>query len=625
MTRIRHYLVLAVDGILVACSLWLAMTLRFDGEITEPYRAQMPAFLMMVVGCRTIASILFRLHRWSFRLSSLTDGARIGLAGIAGTSLFLAAFYLIRHPGPPRSVVLLESLLSTLFMAALRFSPRLAGIYAIDWARSRKDSVLRTLIVGAGSTGEALLRDLQRSSGHAYQVVGFIDNDPAKRSLIVGGRTVLGGVEDLPRIARNHEITQVLLAIPNLQGGKVRQILTLCGDLKLRFKIMPVSFAYLDKRGSLSALQDLSPEDLLPRDPVTFEKSQGARPCRGRAALVTGGGGSIGSEICTQLLRGGVGSLVMVDLNENALYLLKRRLEHQHPEVGIHVEVADIRDEGRMRGLFERYRPQDVFHAAAHKHVPLMESAPCEAIKNNVLGTRNVAAAAHASGAERFVYISTDKAVRPSSVMGASKRIGEEIVRSMSRRSATRFCAVRFGNVLGSAGSVVPLFREQIARGGPVTVTHPEVRRYFMTLPEAVALVLEAAYADRGELYVLDMGEQLRIADLAHHMITMAGLVPDVDVRIEYMGLRPGEKLFEELLTEEEEKTQKVEHRILVAECPAPMPELEVRVQRLVEAALGEQVDRVRESIHGLLATFSQRHSSPPHAASPRIASDAAA
>ena len=274
--------------------------------------------------------------------------------------------------------------------------------------------------------------------------------------------------------------------------------------------------------------------------------------------MVTGAAGSIGSEICAQLLRFGLNKLILVDLNENGMYMLQLRLEREFPDVEVLTEVADIRDPKRLLSLFERHRPQDVFHAAAHKHVPLMEAAPCEAVKNNILGTRNVAEAADACGAERMIYISTDKAVRPSSVMGACKRVGEAVVRSMAERSLTKFCAVRFGNVLGSAGSVVLVFREQIAAGGPVCVTHPDVRRYFMTISEAVALVLKAAYADYGELCVLDMGEQMRIEDLARHMITMSGLVPGDDIRIKYTGLRPGEKLFESLLTEEEEHTHQV-------------------------------------------------------------------
>jgi FlaA1/EpsC-like NDP-sugar epimerase len=600
----RWLVLLSLDGSITAASLWLAMILRFDGRVLSPYAEQVPGLILVLAGSRMLCNLAFRLHRWSFRFSSLTDGARIAAAGLSGTGLFIAILYLLGVHGMPRSVVVMEMLLSTAAMGMLRFSPRLAGLYASDLARSWRKETVRTLIVGAGSAGEMLLRDVQRSGGHNYQVVGFVDDDQGKWGMIVGGRKVLGAIGELPRIAASTHAAQVLIAIPKLPGKRIREILSLCADLKLRFKILPVSFAYLQERGAAQMIQDLSPDDLLMRDPVTFADGGTPQGMAERTALVTGAAGSIGSEICVQLLKAGIKSLVMVDMNENGMYLLGRRLAHEYPDGTVAMEVADIRDPGRIRSLFRRYRPSDVFHAAAHKHVPLMEVAPGEAVKNNILGTRNVARAAHDFSAKRFLYISTDKAVRPTSVMGTSKRVGEMIVRALARRSSTRFCAVRFGNVLGSAGSVVPLFREQIASGGPVTVTHPEVRRYFMTISEAVALVLRAAYGDYSELCVLDMGEQIRILDLARHMITMAGLVPDVDVPIVITGLRPGEKLYEELLTEEEEMQRKVHEKIFAAECPAPPEDLDARIQELAEAAEAGHTTRVIEVMRHLVPRY---------------------
>ncbi|MBZ5639472.1 MAG: polysaccharide biosynthesis protein [Acidobacteriia bacterium] len=600
----RWLILLSLDGGIAAASFWTAMMLRFDGRVTTPYAEELPGLILVLAGCRMLANLGFRLHRWSFRFSSLTDGARIGGAGLSGSCLFIAVLYLLEVHGTPRSVVVLELLLSTALMGALRFSPRLAGLYASDLARSFRKGTVRTLIVGAGSAGEMLLRDVQRSGGHDYQVVGFVDDDPGKWGMIVGGRKVLGAIAELPRIAAATHAVQVLIAIPKLQGKRIREILSLCADLKLRFKILPVSFAYLQQRGAAQMIQDLSPDDLLMRDPVTFADGGTPEAMAERTALVTGAGGSIGSEICVQLLKAGVKSLVMVEMNENGMYLLGRRLAREYPGREVSMEVADVRDPGRVRALFRKYRPRDVFHAAAHKHVPLMETAPGEAVKNNILGTRNVALAAHEFGAERFLYISTDKAVRPTSVMGTSKRIGEMVVRAMARRSFTRFCAVRFGNVLGSAGSVVPLFRDQIAAGGPVTVTHPDVRRYFMTISEAVSLVLRAAYGDYSELCVLDMGEQIRILDLARHMITMAGLVPDVDVPIVFTGLRPGEKLYEELLTEEEERQQRVHEKILAAECPAPPEDLDACIEELADAAESGRATRVIEVMRHLVPRY---------------------
>ncbi len=604
VSPLRYLLVVVVDAAIPALSLWSAMFLRLEGRPDITFGPVLPTLIALLVCGRILANLLLRLHRWSFRLSGLPDGARVGVAGLLGTGVFMLGIFLLRLPQPPRSVVVMELFFSTFLMAVLRFAPRLAWMYVSERARAGSEGAQRTVIIGAGVAGELLLRDLQQSDEHAYYVIGFIDDNRAKRGIIVGGKTVLGTVAELPEIARHYRVAKVLIAIPRLPAKRIREILGICTDLKLQFKILPVSFAYLNDRAAAAMLQDLTPEDLLPRGQVEFSDSSQQTRIAGRKILVTGAAGSIGREICVQLLRAGVSRLVMVDLNENEMYLASRELQHRHPESVIVTEVADIRDPRRIDALFAKYRPQDVFHAAAHKHVPLMETAPGEAIKNNVLGTRNVALAADRAGVDRFVFISTDKAVRPTSVMGASKRVAEMIVRQMARTSHTRFCAVRFGNVLGSAGSVVPLFRAQIAAGGPVTVTDPEVRRYFMTIREAVGLVLHAGYGDYGEMCVLDMGEQIRIVDLARHMITMAGQVPDVDIAIEFTGLRPGEKLYEELLTEEEEQTQQVNRKIFVARCPAPPEDLDSRVFELADAAAAEDGDRVRTVLRTLVRSY---------------------
>lgn len=587
-SRQRRLLVLGVDAGIAAASLWISMLLRFEGAIAEPFRSRLPGLIAVLVACRLASSYLLRLHRWSFRFSGLTDGVRIGLAGLLGTGLLTSALFLLKMKGPPRSVLVLELLITTMLMAVLRFSPRLAWMFRADRERARRQDAQRTLIVGAGAAGEMLLRDLQRSRDHLYRVIGLVDDDPGKLGTIVGGKPTLGSIAELPELVRSHRISKVLIAIPRLPAARLREILSLLADLRVSLKILPISFLDVGQGVQSSMLQDLSPEDLLPREPVVFDNHEGAMPIAGRVALVTGGAGSIGQEIVRQLLQAGARRVALVDWNENNLYLLVRRLARDFPGAAIEAHIADVRDAGRLECLFRQVRPQDVFHAAAHKHVPLMEEAPCEAVKNNVLGTWNVARAAIAHGAERFVFISTDKAVRPSSVMGATKRLGERLVTHLAQGSATRFCAVRFGNVLDSAGSVVPLFREQIAAGGPVTVTHPEVRRYFMTVSEAVGLVLKAAYGDYGSLCILEMGEQIRILDLARHLITMAGLAPETDVPIVFTGLRPGEKLAEELLTEEEEQTHRIADKILVAECPAPAEGFLADLERLLAAARSE-------------------------------------
>jgi FlaA1/EpsC-like NDP-sugar epimerase len=558
-------LLLGLDGLIAASSLWLAMLLRFDGQIRSSYLAALPALIALLVGCRVLANSLLRLHRWSFRFAGLTDAVRVGLAGVLGTGLWISCVYFLRVLGPPSSTVVMEFLLSTVGMGLVRYSPRLAWMYLADRRRTRHETALRTVILGAGAAGDMLLRDLVQSHEHGYRIVGFLDDDEGKWGTILGGRPVLGDVARLPELVERLKVEAVLIAIPRLPARRVREILNLCADLGVRFKILPVSFAYLNDRVSASMLQDLSPEDLLPRDQVNLGDSGQTGMIARRRVLVTGAAGSIGSEICRQLTSAGAGQIVMVDLNENGLYLLKRELEHAAPETDVCVEVGDIRDAGRMRALFAGHQPQDVFHAAAHKHVPLMETNPTEAVKNNILATRQLGELAGEADVSTFVMISTDKAVRPTSVMGASKRAAELVVQDLNGKYRTRFISVRFGNVLGSAGSVIPIFRQQILNGGPVTITHPDMVRYFMTIPEASQLVLQAgAMGEGGEVFILDMGEPVRILDLAKDMITLYGLKPFEDIDIVFTGMRPGEKLFEELETVGESITKTRHPKIFI-------------------------------------------------------------
>jgi FlaA1/EpsC-like NDP-sugar epimerase len=599
---VRLAIVLLVDGAITTVSLWIALLLRFEGDVASPYDSLAPTYLAWLVCARIAASWLFRLHRWSFRLSGLTDGARVVMAGIFGTGLFVLTLYFLRVLLPPRSVIVLELFVSTAGMTAVRFAPRLAWMYWTELSRTRRGHLVRTLIIGGGAAGEMLFRDLQRSHEHDYRVVGFLDDKKAKQGTIIAGRPVLGTVDDLPQVVAEHRITNVLIAIPRLEASKLRELLSLCAGLKVHIKILPVSFVNFRQRAS-RMLQDISPEDLLPREQVSFVESDRAT-VRGRRVMVTGAAGSIGGEICRQLTAADVGELIAVDINENNLYLLEHELRQRHPKAKLVTQLADIRDAGRVESLMRRFKPQDVFHASAHKHVPLVEAAPCEAIKNNVLGTSHVLAAAERAGVECFVFISTDKAVMPSSVMGATKRVGEMLTRAIGRRSSMRCCAVRFGNVLGSQGSVVPLFQQQIAAGGPVTITDREARRYFMTIREAVGLVLRAGYHHPGELCVLDMGDPIPILDLARHLITMAGLVPDVDIPIVITGLRPGEKLTEQLLTEDEESAVKSDGKIHVVEAAPPPADLWQRITLLKDAAYAEDAERTLELLRDLVPSY---------------------
>ena len=599
---VRFSLVFFFDAAIAAASLWIAMLLRFEGNIEPDYWALLPTYTAALIAARFAANLLLRLHRWSFRLSGLHDGARVVVAAAFGTGLFILLLFMLRVLTPPRGVVVLELFICAAGMVALRFAPRLGWTYLVQFDRIRKGNSRRTLIVGAGAAGEMLYRDLQRSGDHHYQVLGFIDDDPAMWSSLLGGRRVLGGLAALPRIIDRLRINTLLIAIPRKSPAVVREVVAICAGRNVQIKVLPVSYIYFQEQGAASMLHDLSPQDLLARKPVTFNEHERSL-LGGRRVLVTGAAGSIGSEICDQLLTLGVNQLLAVDINENGLYLLERRLRRTY-NGRLQVDVVDVRDRGRVESLMARFSPHDVFHAAAHKHVPLMEAAPAEAIKNNVGGTSNVLLAAERLGVERFVFISSDKAVTPSSVMGATKRVGELMTRAVAQRSDLRGCAVRFGNVLGSDGSVVPLFRQQIEAGGPVTITHPDMRRYFMTIPEAVGLVLKAAYGDFGELCVLEMGEPVRILDLARQMISMAGLVPDVDIQIEVIGLRPGEKLNEELMMEDEEATCRVDDKIQVISGPQPPPHLWQLLAELDRAAAAEDETRVRALLKTIVPTY---------------------
>lgn len=587
----RLVLILSLDALLILTSLYTAYLLRFDGRIPDEHREILWRFLPVFVLLRLSLHLAFGLHRWSFRFSGLHEALRVVSATLAGTAVFVAVFYFLQRPGPPRSVLVMEFFLTASLVGAFRFSPRFAQTWLLAQTRSRSNARARTLIVGAGSAGDLLHRDLLRSEEHAYDVVGFVDDDRRKWGQWIGGRPVLGPIEQLPQIARSREVAQLLFAVPRMPASRVREILAGCADLKLSYKILPVSFAYLNDRADASALSDLSPDHLLPRNEVRFDEEEMGALVRGRRILVTGAAGSIGSEACRQIAAQKPELLVLADIDENNLYFLFRSLLHLHPGLRVEAQVVDIRDAARVEQLLREYRPQDLVHAAAHKHVPLMEYAPEEAVKNNVVGCRNVAAAADRLGVERFVLVSTDKAVNPASVMGASKRLAELVVQQQAETSRTRFSTVRFGNVLGSAGSVVPLFKEQIARGGPVTVTHAECRRYLMTIPEAVGLVLLAGLGSYGQLLILEMGEPILILDLARMMISLSGHVPDKDIRIVITGLRPGEKLDEELMTAEEAaRSREVRPKVRAVESAPPPADLPSRIEKL--HALAREGDR---------------------------------
>jgi FlaA1/EpsC-like NDP-sugar epimerase len=621
----RPVALLLVDALCTVVAFHVAYQLRFEWRVPEAFAHQRAEWLGVLVATRLLLFLGAGLHRWSFRLAGLHEASRLILAAFGGTFAFVTVTFLLRRFGPPRSVIVIECLFVMALLGAVRFTPRLVLSWMLGQRRLRGPSV-RTLIVGAGSAGELLLRDLQRSDEHVYDVVGFVDDNRNKWGTSIGGRPVLGGLETIPEVARRKRVEELLFAIPRLSGERLREILASCAELKLRYRSLPVSFAFLNDRSRATLLHELAADDLLPRIATRFSPERLQALLRGRRLLVTGAGGSIGSEICRQAAEHGAATLVLADINENELYLLYRELLERYPGLEVVPEVVDIRDHERLRQIGRQYRPQDVFHAAAHKHVPLMEVAPEEAVKNNVAGTRNVALMADEFGAEKFVLVSTDKAADPSSVMGVTKRLAELQVLQLHEQSKTNFTIVRFGNVLGSAGSVVPLFKAQIAAGGPVTVTDPDCRRYLMTISEAVGLVLLAGLSRLGPLCILEMGEPIRILDLARSMITLSGCVPGRDIPIVFTGLRPGEKLDEVLMTQDEAATSEVvDGWVRVIRPQAPPHDLSSRLISIERLARRGEREALLESLRALVPSYRPfAHTSAPASDAARSAIDLA-
>ncbi len=432
----------------------------------------------------------------------------------------------------------------------------------------------RLLIIGAGLGGREMIITIKNFTKNKYSIVGLVDDDRSKYKKKILGVEVLGNRYDIPRIVEEYDVDCIFLAISRIDAINRRKILELCGETKAKIKVWPTTEELIEKQGPINSLRDVEIEDLLGRDPIELENHNIANLIKNKVVLITGGGGSIGSEICRQIIKFNPKTLIILDIYENNLYDIEMELRGEYPNKKIETVVASVRDAARMEDVFKKYRPNIVLHAAAHKHVPLMENSPLEAIHNNIFGTYNVVNLADKYKVDRFVLISTDKAVNPTNIMGATKRFCELIIQTKSKKSHTRYCAVRFGNVLGSNGSVIPLFKKQIAKGGPVTVTDKNITRFFMTIPEAVSLILQAVtYAQGGEIFVLDMGEPVKIYDLAETLIKLTGFVPNVDIPIKITGLRPGEKLYEELLMAEEGLTSTKHNKIFISKPTEISPE----------------------------------------------------
>lgn len=544
-------LLLIVDVITIIGVALISLLIRFDGYITSHYLHQMIDALPIMVISYIVMLLSMHLYTRIWRYAGMREMVAVLIATTLGAGLFYTGMYVF-DKSLPRSIYLISWILSTgvigigrmvLHYIAMRYGGK----------QSTDADMVNTLIIGAGDAGATIAREIERYHKRSRKVIGFIDDDESKFNRLMDGVRILGNRHDIPSIVKENKVKEIIIAMPSVTRNEIRNIMEICSPLKCKVNTLPGMYQLLDDEVLVSHLHPVSIEDLLERDEVRLDMDIVEHYIRDKVVLVTGAGGSIGSEICRQIMRVGPKQLLLLGHGENSIYLINQELKNIYKDGPIIPIIADIRDKQQLDQIFTQYNPQVVFHAAAHKHVPLMEIQPMAAVLNNIYGTRNVADVAGRHGVERFVMISTDKAVNPTSVMGATKRVAEKVIISMNDTYDTKYITVRFGNVLGSRGSVIPLFKKQIEAGGPVTVTDPEMTRYFMTIPEASQLVLQAgAMGKGGEVFLLDMGEPVKIIDLARNMIRLSGLEPDKDIHIKITGLRPGEKKYEELLTSEE-------------------------------------------------------------------------
>lgn len=598
----RTLLLIGLDIAFVWFSAWSSYYMRFDGRIPEAYSRQMIALGIIATVMTALCMFVFKLYNRVWEYASIGEIIGLTKAVVLSTIVSVVLTYAMTQQQVPLSILLRHFETVLLLIGGSRFIWRVIRDHLFKSSADRENA----LIVGAGDCGLMIVRELLHNPRANLKPVAFIDDDSKKHGNRIMGLPVIGDRQMILKAVEQHNISEIIIALPTASKQEVSAIINICKQTKAKLKMIPMLDDLIKGKLNISRLRKVDVEDLLGRDPIKADLEGIANYVTNKIVLVTGAGGSIGSELCRQIASFKPSLLLLLGHGENSIYTIEMEMRRKFPKVNIETIIADVQDRKRMEDVFRTYRPQVVFHAAAHKHVPLMEKNPSEAIKNNVFGTRNVAECADMFRAERFVLISSDKAVNPTSIMGATKRIAEMFIQNLDKTSNTRFVAVRFGNVLGSRGSVIPRFREQIAQGGPVTVTHPEMIRYFMTIPEAVQLVIQAgAFARGGEIFILDMGKPVKIVDLATDLIRLSGYEPHVDIQIEFSGIRPGEKLYEELLTNEEGLTSTKHDRIFIGK-PSQInhAELEFSFKKLERVLTGDS-EPILEVVKHLVPTYS--------------------
>lgn len=607
---IRRAFLILLDGLLINFASFLAIAIRFDFRISQ-VDLMYSEPIIKYAAIHTIITLsiffMFRLYHSLWKYASIEEMTNIIYAcTLAEIVHFVGMRVFMKGIGythsMPRSFWPLDLMFLLASIAGVRFFYRVLRMISNQRMLGTEK---RIMVVGAGEAANIIIREITNSQYLDGKVVCAIDDNRYKKGSYIQGVKIVGNRHSIIAMAEKYKITDIIIAIPSLPRRQQKEIINLCKETKCSLKTLPGMYQLINEEVSVSRLRNVEIEDLLGREPVDLDTKSIMEYVSGRVVMVTGGGGSIGSELCRQIVKHNPKQLIIVDIYENNAYDIQQELLRKYSDLNLAVLIASVRNTKRMDHIFEQYKPELVYHAAAHKHVPLMEVSPNEAIKNNVIGTLKLVKAADAYGVKRFVQISTDKAVNPTSVMGASKRICEMIIQTFNNRSSTEFVAVRFGNVLGSNGSVIPLFKKQIAAGGPVTVTHPDIIRYFMTIPEAVALVLQAgALAKGGEIFILEMGEPVKIDELARNLIRLSGYEPDRDIEIVYTGLRPGEKLYEELLMDEE-GLQDTKSRMIHIGKPLDIDEEEFLEQlEALKAAVNDETSEVRAMIKKIVPTY---------------------
>ena len=607
----RRTALIIYDILSVILASALAILVRYElqiDNIPEYFLMPITRSLPLIIAVTLVIFWIFRLYHSLWAFAGETELQNLVIACILSGVSNVVILRFFRFGGQTQAVPNSYYFLYTFFLIACIFASRFSYRFfrSLKHRNENRNNSISVMVIGAGEAANVIIKEILVSHFSTMVIKCIIDDDKGKWGRFIQGIKVVGGRERIIECAELYDIDEIIVAMPSISRQEMKAILDICKETKCKIRTLPGMYQLVNGEVNVSKLRDVEVEDLLGREPVQIDIDEIAGYVSGKTVLVTGGGGSIGSELCRQIARHAPGRLIIVDVYENNAYDIQQELRAEHPDLKLDVLIASIRNTSRVNWIFEHYRPDIVYHAAAHKHVPLMEDSPCEAIKNNVFGTWKTAMAAAANGTERFVMISTDKAVNPTNIMGASKRICEMIIQTLNRHYETNFVAVRFGNVLGSNGSVIPLFKRQIAAGGPVTVTDPNIIRYFMTIPEAVSLVLQAgAYAKGGEIFVLDMGEPVRILDLAENLIKLSGYRVGEDIEIRFTGLRPGEKLYEEMLMSEEGLKDTANRQIHIGR-PLEYDEVQffAQLDRLKIAATMEDQEDIRKLVRDLVPTY---------------------